>query len=82
MRAVVELAHALGLSAVAEGVETEAQYKGLCEIGCDLAQGWYFGVPAAAADVADPRARASWPQPGADRIGRSAPMAIDPAVPR
>jgi diguanylate cyclase (GGDEF)-like protein/PAS domain S-box-containing protein len=61
VRAVVELAHALGLQAVAEGVETEAQHEGLREIGCDLAQGWYFGVPAAPEEVADPWARDSWP---------------------
>jgi EAL domain-containing protein (putative c-di-GMP-specific phosphodiesterase class I) len=43
--AVVELAHALGLSAVAEGVETELQLSELKELGCDGAQGYLFGRP-------------------------------------
>jgi EAL domain-containing protein (putative c-di-GMP-specific phosphodiesterase class I) len=43
--AVVELAHALGLSVVAEGVETEAQMQGLRALGCDGAQGFLFSEP-------------------------------------
>jgi diguanylate cyclase (GGDEF)-like protein len=43
--AVVELAHALGLNAVAEGVETETQLAQLPELGCDGAQGFLFGRP-------------------------------------
>lgn len=39
------LAHALGLSIVAEGVETEAQARLLYEQGIRLAQGWLFGHP-------------------------------------
>jgi diguanylate cyclase (GGDEF)-like protein/PAS domain S-box-containing protein len=38
----VGLAHALGVIAVAEGVETADQYAMLEELGCDLAQGYYF----------------------------------------
>jgi diguanylate cyclase (GGDEF)-like protein len=45
MAAVVELAHALGLCAVAEGVETAAQLAALKELGCDGAQGYLFGRP-------------------------------------
>ncbi len=47
--AVIELAHALELRAVAEGVEHEDQRKVLAELGCDYAQGFLFGhaMPAA-----------------------------------
>jgi diguanylate cyclase (GGDEF)-like protein/PAS domain S-box-containing protein len=39
---VVSLAHALGLVAMAEGIESEAQLNSLRELGCDLAQGFLF----------------------------------------
>ena len=45
--AVVGLGHALGLSVVAEGVETEAQMKMLRAQGCDEAQGYLFTRPLA-----------------------------------
>jgi diguanylate cyclase len=41
----VGLAHALGVIAVAEGVETADQAAVLKELGCDLAQGHYFAKP-------------------------------------
>ncbi len=44
--AVVSLAHALGLRAVAEGVETPEQLAELRTLGCELAQGYLFGRPA------------------------------------
>lgn len=42
---LVELAHALGLTVTAEGVETEAQARRLAEIGCETGQGWLFARP-------------------------------------
>jgi diguanylate cyclase (GGDEF)-like protein len=42
---VVGLAEALGLAAIAEGVETAAQAEELRRIGCRLAQGFYFARP-------------------------------------
>jgi len=43
VRAVVSMARALDLRVVAEGVETEAQRDVLLRMGCDFAQGWWFG---------------------------------------
>lgn len=42
---VIDLAHSMKLSAVAEGVEVRHQADHLRELGCDLAQGYHFGVP-------------------------------------
>lgn len=43
--AVIRLAHALGFSVVAEGVETEAQRDALVSLGCDQMQGYLFSEP-------------------------------------
>jgi diguanylate cyclase (GGDEF)-like protein/PAS domain S-box-containing protein len=43
--AVVNMAQALGLAVVAEGVETETQRAELVRLGCRLAQGYLFGRP-------------------------------------
>jgi EAL domain-containing protein (putative c-di-GMP-specific phosphodiesterase class I) len=43
--ATVSLAHALGLTAVAEGVETPFQLAELRTLGCEYAQGYLFGAP-------------------------------------
>jgi EAL domain-containing protein (putative c-di-GMP-specific phosphodiesterase class I) len=45
VRSTVELAHNLGLSVVAEGVENEAVWELLRELGCDQAQGYHMGRP-------------------------------------
>ncbi|MGA4538643.1 putative bifunctional diguanylate cyclase/phosphodiesterase [Uniformispora flossi] len=42
---LVDLAHALGLTVTAEGIETAAQAERLRTIGCDAGQGWYFSRP-------------------------------------
>ncbi|MBL8259529.1 MAG: EAL domain-containing protein [Candidatus Competibacteraceae bacterium] len=42
---IVTLGHSLGLTVVAEGVETQEQRQILLEQGCDLAQGYLFGPP-------------------------------------
>jgi diguanylate cyclase (GGDEF)-like protein len=49
---VVGLAHRLRLSVVAEGVETVHARERLVEIGCDVAQGYWYSRPLASADVA------------------------------
>ncbi len=43
--AVVTLAHHIGISVVAEGVETAAQRAAITKLGCDLAQGHHFARP-------------------------------------
>ena len=42
---IIGVAHALGHSVVAEGVEQEDQVKVLNAIGCDIIQGYYFSKP-------------------------------------
>ncbi|MDX6600419.1 MAG: hypothetical protein QOE87_4306 [Gaiellales bacterium] len=49
---VVSLAHALGLVAMAEGIESESQLAALRELGCDLAQGFLFARPVPPAEIA------------------------------
>jgi EAL domain-containing protein (putative c-di-GMP-specific phosphodiesterase class I) len=44
------LGHDLGMTITAEGVETEQQQLLLKTIGCDLLQGFYLGMPCAAAE--------------------------------
>ncbi|MFJ8044834.1 putative bifunctional diguanylate cyclase/phosphodiesterase [Kitasatospora sp. NPDC096147] len=43
--AMVQLAHALGLTVTAEGIENASQAERLRLTGCDTAQGWYFARP-------------------------------------
>ena len=50
---VVSLAHALGLVAMAEGIESEAQLASLRELGCDLAQGFLFARAVPPAELAE-----------------------------
>ena len=51
IKAVVTLGKSLGLTIVAEGVETRAQVAVLRDIGCDRAQGFLFGKPMSAERV-------------------------------
>jgi len=51
VRSTVELAHNLGLTVVAEGVEDELALDMLVEYGCDVAQGYFFSRPVAAEEL-------------------------------
>ena len=45
VRAIADLAHGLGLTATAEGVETLDQLRAVGELGCDVAQGFLISPP-------------------------------------
>lgn len=50
--AVIELAHGLGMTVVAEGVETAQQHRELAILGCDSCQGFHFARPMPASELA------------------------------
>jgi EAL domain-containing protein (putative c-di-GMP-specific phosphodiesterase class I) len=49
---IIGLAGALGLAAVGEGVESAADASQLADLGCHFGQGWHFGRPVGADDLA------------------------------
>jgi len=51
VRAVIDLAHVLGVTTVAEGVEDEATAARLREYGCEVGQGYYYSPPLAASEL-------------------------------
>jgi len=52
VRTIIALAHNLDLTVVAEGVETESQMQQLQQLGCEMAQGYFFSRPADAETMA------------------------------
>lgn len=50
--AVIDMAHALGMTVVAEGVEHRDQLAAIGALGCDLVQGFLLHRPMSAADIA------------------------------
>jgi diguanylate cyclase (GGDEF)-like protein/PAS domain S-box-containing protein len=68
--AVVSLGHALGLTVVAEGVESAEQLEELIALGCDQAQGFFFAPPQPASDVGAMVGHGRrWRPPGASLMG-------------
>jgi diguanylate cyclase (GGDEF)-like protein len=61
--AVVMMATTLGLTAIAEGVETEAQALQARALGCDVSQGFFFTAPEPAALIAELLGRGELPEP-------------------
>jgi diguanylate cyclase (GGDEF)-like protein len=51
VRSTIDLAHSLGISVVAEGVESEEVLQRLRALGCDLAQGFVLARPASAEEI-------------------------------
>src|SRR5205823_1848168 len=56
-QAIIKMAHALGLTTVAEGVENADELARLQQLGCDQVQGFYFSAPLTA-DAVDGLLRA------------------------
>jgi diguanylate cyclase (GGDEF)-like protein/PAS domain S-box-containing protein len=52
VRAIIQLAHILGMASLAEGIETEAQWRFLVENDCRLGQGFLFSEPVSGEKVA------------------------------
>jgi PAS domain S-box-containing protein len=73
--AVLGLGHSLGITTVAEGVETEQQAEMLLRLGCKVGQGWLYGRPSDAEAL--PAMVAAAPR----AISRQPPCASDHGVP-
>ena len=72
--AVVNVAHALGLTVVAEGVENEEQLVALRALGCDAGQGYHWSRPLAATDLR------SWQQSARPDTLRARAVAVYPLL--
>jgi EAL domain-containing protein (putative c-di-GMP-specific phosphodiesterase class I) len=68
VRSTIELAHNLGLSCIAEGVETESAWELIKTLGCDGAQGYLFAKPLPAKALEEWVAESQWARksPGTD----------------
>jgi len=51
VRSIIDLAHNLGMSVTAEGVETLEVWDELSSLGCDISQGYYSGPPMSSEDL-------------------------------
>ncbi len=78
VRAVIDMAHNLGLEVVAEGVETTAALRWLREEGCEQAQGYYVSKPMPADEFAPWMRR--WESPPQDDLLANADMTDSPIL--
>ena len=79
--AIIALARALGLRVIAEGVENERQREVLTRLGCQLMQGYLFGRPLPAAELARwlaPLKTPAWPLP-VHSAGRATEVGLESA---
>jgi EAL domain-containing protein (putative c-di-GMP-specific phosphodiesterase class I) len=60
VRSVIAMAHALGLTGVAEGVEDQAAWDILAALHCDIAQGYFMGKPLPPEELEHWMATSSW----------------------
>jgi EAL domain-containing protein (putative c-di-GMP-specific phosphodiesterase class I) len=67
--AMVRLAHGLGMTALAEGIETPGELRFLREVGCERGQGFLFSRPVPADEIPSLLARGSL-LPGTRRSSR------------
>ena len=51
MRTIIQLAHGIGMGALPEGIETEAQRRFLADLGCTQGQGFLFSRPVPADEI-------------------------------
>jgi diguanylate cyclase (GGDEF)-like protein len=84
VRSVAAMAHALGMTVIAEGVENLHQLEIVLEAGCDAAQGYLFSRPVPRQQCTETLANAvPWPVGFSDRrataAGRSSTPTIEPA---
>jgi diguanylate cyclase (GGDEF)-like protein len=70
VQSVIDLGRNLGLSVVAEGVETEAIWRQLGDLGADLAQGFYLAKPASSEEISRVLAGSTLPANGGRRAKR------------
>lgn len=78
VNSIIELAGALGLRVVAEGVEDEPTWRMLHHQGCEVAQGWFYARPMPADDLLAWIARTT--VPGARRLAARLPASHPHAV--
>jgi diguanylate cyclase (GGDEF)-like protein len=60
VRSTIDLAHKLGLSVTAEGVEDEATLEGLSALGCDVVQGFLLSHPLEPSELAEWMRGSAW----------------------
>ena len=51
LKSIISLAHDLRMGVIAEGAETDRDASELAKLGCEFAQGFYFGRPMSATDA-------------------------------